>query len=88
MWPAHFTCVGFADIFNESLLFLCLRKLVVRVWASGLPEVGGAVQGGGSVSTADAETGNSSFWAEDLHLLPAHLTQIPGDPPLGERYSL
>ena len=58
---------------------------MVSLRSHGLPEAGGAVQGGGGVSAEDAQSGHPPVGAEDLHLLPAHVTPAPGDPARGGR---
>ena len=61
------------------------REMVVDLGPHGLPEAGGAVQGGGGVPAEDAQGGDPPGGAEDLHLLPAHVPPAPGDPARGGR---
>lgn len=57
---------------------------MVQTGASGLPEVGGAVQGGSGELAEDAQGGDPTLGAEDLRNLSPRLPQIPRNSAHGE----
>lgn len=66
------------------LICFCIRKLVVQIWATGLPATGRVVQGGSGVSAADAQGGNSLRWTKNFQLFPGNSPAPLGDPAWGE----
>lgn len=77
-FPPYFDtwCVSPFKIKSFHKLLFLIRKLVVYIWSHTLSEAGGVVQGSCSLSASNAQTWNSIYWAENIQLLPGHITPI------------